>query len=149
MAGFLTPEGEAILARTIREWASSGCDPYPCGLEVWRYANAISGRDPEPLPDHTSRKAMVRLLQREGGLEQYARRLMLSIGWNEVPEAARGDVGVVDLPGMGLTCAISLGSKWMAKGPHRVLTVAAPHVAAWSVPGCLKPLPPQLSPPLD
>src|SRR3546814_3838084 len=62
---------------TLFRSASSGCDPYPCGLEVWRYVNSISGRDPEPLPDHTSRKAMVRLLQREGGLEQYARRLML------------------------------------------------------------------------
>jgi hypothetical protein len=147
VAGFLTPEGEAILARTIREWAGSGCDPYPCGLEVWRYANAISGRDPEPLPDHTSRKAMVELLQHEGGLEQYARRLMLSIGWKEVPDPARGDVAVVDLPGMGLTCSISLGSKWMAKGPHRVLTVAAPHVAAWRLSGCHKPLPDSLLPP--
>lgn len=143
MAGFLTPE--AILSRTIREWASSGCDPYPCGLEVWRYVNAISGRNPEPLPLHTSRKAMVALLQREGGLEQYARRLMLSIGWSEVVEPSRGDVAVVDFPIMGKTCAISLGSTWMAKGRHRVLVMAAPHVAAWSLTKCLKPSPPPLS----
>jgi hypothetical protein len=149
MAGFLTPEGEAILARTIREWASSGCNPYPCGLEVWLYVNAISNRPADPLPDHTSRKAMLELLQQEGGLEAYARRLMLSIGWKEVLEPMRGDVGVVDFPGLGFTCAICLGSKWMAKGPHHVLTVAAPHRAAWSFEGCHKPLPPPLSPQLD
>lgn len=149
MARFLAFEREAILSRTIREWARFGCDAYPCGLEVWRYVNAISNRPADPLPDHTSRKAMLELLQQEGGLEAYARRLMLSIGWKEVLEPMRGDVGVVDLPGMGLTCAISLGSKWMAKGPHRVLTVAAPHVAAWSFHGCLKPLPSPSSPPLD
>lgn len=147
MAGLLTPE--AILSLTIREWARTGCDPYPCGLEVWRYANALSGMDAAPLPTHTSRAAMVRLLKREGGLEQYARRLMLSIGWSEVADPVRGDVAVVDIPGMGLTCAICLGERWMAKGGHHVLTVPAPHVAAWRLSGCHKPLPEPLLPPSD
>lgn len=146
MAGFL---GEAILSRTIRQWASSGCDPYPCGLAMWRYACELSGIDEVPLPHHQTKRSMVNLLRAHGGLAAYADGLLLSIGWSRCSSPARGDVGVADLPGMGLTCAISLGSKWMAKGPHRVLTVAAPHVAAWSVPVCLKPLSPQLSPPLD
>lgn len=75
---------------------------------------------------------MVALLKAEGGLEAYARRLMLSIGWREVDDPKRGDVGVVDIPGMGLTCAICLGSIWMAKGARRVITIEAQHVAAWS-----------------
>lgn len=92
---------------------------------------------------------MQTLLRNEGGLEAYARRLMIGLGWDEVADPARGDVGVAIIPGMGLTCAISLGSKWMAKGAGRVLTVAAPHKAAWRFTGCRKPLPPRLSPRLD
>lgn len=143
MAGFL---GEAILSRTIREWASSGCDPYPCGLAMWRYACELSGIDEVPLPFHQTKRSMVQLLRAHGGLAAYADGLLLSIGWSRCSSPARGDVGVADLPGMGLTCAISLGSKWMAKGPHRVLTIAAPHVAAWRLDGCHKPLPDSLSP---
>lgn len=131
-------ERETILRATIREWASTGCDPYPCGLEVWRYANTVSGAEPPPLPEHIDRAAMVALLREKGGLEAYARSLMLSLGWREVDDPQRGDVGVVDIPGMGLTCAISLGSKWMAKGAHHVLTLPAPHVAAWRFTGCRK-----------
>lgn len=149
MAGLLIPEREVILSQTIRQWAGTGCDPYPCGLEVWRYVNASTGLEAKPLPLHTSRRAMAKLLQDEGGLEEYARGLMLSIGWSEVAAPERGDVGVVDLPGMGLTCAISLGARWMAKGPHRVLIVAAPHRAAWSFTGCRKLSPPPSSLLLD
>lgn len=142
MAGLLTAQHrDEILLATIREWASTGCDPFPCGLAVWRYVNAISGAEALALPDHRERKAMQTLLRDEGGLEPYARRLMLSLGWAEVSDPRRGDVGVIDLPGMGLTCAISLGSKWMAKGPHRVLIVPAPHRAAWSFSRCHKPSP--------
>lgn len=130
---------EAILQSTIREWASTGCDPFPCGADVWAYACKVSGLPIPPLPKHPTRKAVATLLRNEGGLEAYARRLMLSLNWREIAEPGRGDVGVVVIPGMGLTCAISLGSKWMAKGPHRVLTISAPHRAAWSYGECLKP----------
>lgn len=139
MAGLLTPPQEAILALTAREWAASPCDAYPCGLEVWRYVNAFSGRPAEPLPDHTTRKAMVALLQREGGLEQYARGLMLSIGWIEVERPVRGDVAIIDIPGQGITCAICLGGRFMAKGSRLVVTIPATPLAAWSLTQCPKP----------
>lgn len=84
------------------------------------------------------------LLREHGGLEAYSRELILSLGWREVAEPGRGDVGVVRIKGMGLTCAISLGSMWMAKGPHHVLIVRAPHRAAWSL-ECLKQSLPSLS----
>jgi hypothetical protein len=142
VAGFL---GEAILLQTIREWASSECDPYPCGMAVWRYVNAVSGLEPPALPDHQERKAMQTLLREEGGLEPYARSLMATLPWREINLPDRGDVGVVEFPEMGLTCAICLGhsflsgARWMAKGAGFVLTLPAPHRAAWRVTGCLKP----------
>lgn len=146
MAGFLTPEREAILRATVREWASTGCDPYPCGAAVWRYANAMMGKVAPDLPDHSTRKAMATLLLKEGGLPSYARSLMERLQWREVADPARGDVGVVDIAGMGITCAIYLGRGWMAKGAHRVVIVPAPHVAAWRLEPCHKPLVPPSSP---
>lgn len=79
------------------------------------------------------------LLRDEGGLEKYARSLVEPLGWREIASPARGDVGVVMMPEMGLTCAISLGTRWMAKGNRFVLTLSAPHVAAWRLDQCLKP----------
>lgn len=140
---------ELILRNTIREWASTGCDPFPCGISVWRYVCEVSGVPAPELPDHRERKAMQTLLRREGGLEQYSRSLMLGLGWSEITDPARGDVAVVKMPEMGLTCAISLGRTWMAKGKGFVLTLPAPHVAAWRFDGCLKPSPPPLLPPSD
>lgn len=90
---------------------------------------------------------MQTLLREMGGLEAYARNLMLSLSWREIGEAEapeRGDVGVVAMPHIGLTCAIYLGRGWMAKGAHLVLTLPAPHRAAWRVDGCHKRLPPSL-----
>lgn len=133
MARFLK---EGKLQSTIKLWASTPCSAYPCGLEVWRYACLVSGIEPPELPEHQSRREMLELLKEKGGLEQYARELMLSLGWSEVGSPARGDVGVVDFQGMGVTCAISLGIKWMAKGPGNVLTVSAPHRAIWRFQGC-------------
>jgi len=123
---------EQILQATIRRWASTGCDPYPCGYEVWQYVNQVSGVEPEQLPPHQSRRQMLELLRNEGGLMAYAASLMAKLGWAETAHPKRGDVGVVDLPGMGLTCAVFLGSSWMAKGPNKIVTVAADHKAAWS-----------------
>ena len=84
---------------------------------------------------------MATLLRERGGLRPYAAEMMATLNWAPEFNPGRGDVGLVMMPGMGLTCAICLGSTWMAKGPHRVLIIRAPHEAAWSVRECLKPLP--------
>ena len=143
MAGFLgsaeEERRELILESTIREWAKSDCVTYPCGLSVWSYVCEIAGI-PEPLlPPHQTREAMRTLLRDHGGLEQYARSLVEPLGWREIATPGRGDVGVAMLPEMGLTCAIHLGTRWMAKGKRFVLTLPAPHVAAWRLEQCLKP----------
>lgn len=134
MAGLLT--AEQILIDTIVNWASTDCEEFPCGLAVWRYACAISGIDAPALPEHQTTRAMVGLLRDQGGLEQYARTLITALGWQEVPDPQRGDVGVIDLPGSGLTCAICLGALWMAKGRCFVVTVRATPLAAWSFRKC-------------
>lgn len=114
---------------------------------MWRYACEISGVEAPELPEHHERKAMLTLLRSEGGLTPYAGRLMMALQWEPVADPQRGDVGTVFLPEMGLTCAISLGRRWMAKGDGFVISVPAPHVAAWRFTGCRKPSLPPLLPP--
>lgn len=142
MAGFLR---EKALPAIARKWASSPCAPFPCGEEVWAYACEVEGIDPPPLPAHETRRAMTLLLKEQGGLVNYADSLMTSLGWQQVGQPDRGDVGVAALGRMGLTCAICLDGGdgpdgwplWMAKGDHEVVTIRAPFRAAWRAP-CLK-----------
>lgn len=133
MAGFLA---EPILLATIREWASTGCDAHPCALAVGRYMAKVSGLPLPAIPDHPDRKAVATLLRERGGLVRYAGEIAASLSWRVAAAPGRGDVGVIDVPAMGLTCAICLGRSWVAKGHYNVLTVSAPHVAAWSYEGC-------------
>lgn len=71
------------------------------------------------------------------------RQLIGSMGWPEVIEPERGDCGVVEINGMGLTCALCVSGgadpKWMAKGDGLVLVTPAKLVFAWRVPQCPKP----------
>lgn len=126
-----------LLDATIRRWASTPCNPFPCGEEVYVYACGIAGVDPEPLPQHKTRQQVAWLLREKGGLINYAGSLVEAMGWSRlaVPgddRATRGDVGVVTLPGMGATCAICLGDNWAAKGDGFVLIRPALVVsAAW------------------
>lgn len=141
MAGFLI---ETALPAVARQWASSPCAPYPCGEEVWAYACEVEGIETPALPEHRDRRAVTRLLREKGGLVAYAGDLMASIGWQSIEHPDRGDVGVAQLPAMGLTCAICLNAAgfgaeplWMAKGDHRIVTIRAPFKQAWRAP-CLK-----------
>lgn len=142
MAGLLTApalSAEAELAATIRQWASTPCSPFPCGEEVWAYAARVCRRAAPRLPRHRTHAEVARLLRREGGLPAYAARLMASIGWDHVARPARGDVGLVDIPAMGLTCAICLeagepDALWMAKGARQLLVITAPHIDVWRMP---------------
>lgn len=96
----------------------------------------VSGSPLPAIPEHRDRKAVATLLRERGGLVQYAGEMAAALEWREIAEPGRGDVGVIDIPEMGLTCAICLGSGWMAKGPGNVLTLRAPHRAAWRFNGC-------------
>jgi hypothetical protein len=143
-----------LLERTISAWSREPCDPFPCGTEVWRYACSVAGVPVPALPEHRTRRAVTALLREHGGLIPYAASLVEPLGWTrlEVPGAGviqRGDVGVVLIPGMGATCAIYLGRRWMAKGDRAILITEAAPLAAWSAPQCRKLSPPQSSPPSD
>ena len=127
-----------IMHQTGRDWAASRCEPFPCGLAVWEYVCKVSGVEQPELPYHQDRATMIELLRSKGGLEAYARELMLGLGWQEVPDPIAGDVAVADMPGMGLTCVICAGRLMMAKGDGFVLLRPAPVKAVWRYPECLR-----------
>jgi len=115
---------------------------------MWRYACEAIGIPEIELPPHQTTLSMARLLKRNGGLVEYARGLLISIGWGEVDKPRRGDVGVIDAPGMGLTCGIFAGRRWAVKGDGHVLLVEGDPKAIWRAPPCHKPLPPSSHPSL-
>ncbi|MBV2147879.1 hypothetical protein KRZ98_06190 [Sphingobium sp. AS12] len=149
MAGLLSPGPsrlETELLATIRQWASSPCDPFPCARDTLVYACRVSRVAVPRLPAHGGRRDISRVLKANGGLVAYAGTMMAQLGWETVGTPARGDVGVVDIPAMGLTCAICLEGPgdiadpalWMARGDRQLLVITAPHRQAWSM-SCPRP----------
>lgn len=142
MAGLLDPaeaaRREAVLVGTIRRWSSEPCAPHPCGEEVWRYACALAAAEMSLLPNHREDAAMVALLRREGGLANYAGKLVEGIGWQRLSGDAvpvRGDVGVVSFPGQPmLTCAVFLDPCWMTKGDGFLRADRALFSRVWRLP---------------
>lgn len=120
-----------LLEETRRRWAGTSCAAYPCGLEVWRYCCERAGVAVAPLPAHDERKDMLALLRQEGGLVAYAGNLIEPLGWTRRDAPRGGDVGVIDAPGLGHTCAIFLGRRWAAKGNGFMVMIPASPVAVW------------------
>lgn len=149
MARLLSPERsrlETELLATIRQWASSPCDPFPCARDTLAYACRVSRVAVPRLPPHHARRDVARVLKAHGGLIAYADAMMTRLGWAAAATPARGDVGVVDMPVMGLTCAICLDGPtdagnvalWMARGDRQLLVITAPHRQSWSL-SCPRP----------
>lgn len=121
-----------LLTEIAREWAAEKpVTRFSCGIEAWAYVHRLAGLPAPALPAHGTRRELVDLLKPRGGLIEYARSLMLSIGWEETDTPERGDVGIIVLPYIGRTCAICLGDKWMVRGERLVLITPASAVAAW------------------
>lgn len=130
-----------IVDRTVRDWAAT---PFvwgksDCGTSALRYAEAATGRSVMVQPTHKGPKTARVLLALNGGFARYAGSLFSELGMTETDSPARGDVGLIELPGQGLTMCLCLGSGWIAKGDHEVLFVKDLKPAiAWKVPSCPK-----------
>lgn len=144
MAGLLTsgPSGAGLLEATLRRWAAEPCALFPCGLDVWAYCCARAGREVAPLPEHQQRRQMTALLRAHGGLASYAGSLIEPLGWRRTEALQRGDVGVIDLPKMGKTCALFTGERWAVRGDCMVALVRPLELLrSWTWGGalCLRP----------
>lgn len=139
MAGLLTDPAGAPLIATIARWASEPCAPYPCAADVLRHACEVVGAPLPDLPRHETRLQVCQLLRGGGGLIGYANRYLLPLGWQRLDQARtpqlRGDVGVVIFPGMmRASCAICLGSTWLARGDGFIEARPAWPLAMWRAP---------------
>lgn len=131
-----------LLEATLRRWATEPCVPFPCGLDVWAYCCALAGRETTQLPEHQQRRQMTALLRRHGGLAAYAGSLIEPLGWIPTGTPQRGDVGVIDLPKIGKTCAIFTGSRWAVRGDGMVaLLRPLEMLRGWTWGGALCPRP--------
>lgn len=131
-----------LVQKTVRDWAAS---PFvwgasDCALSVLRYVEEATGRAIAVRPTHKGPKTARLLLALNGGFRRYATELARELKLASTDSPARGDVGLIDIPGQGLTMCLCLGKSWIAKGDHEVLFVkGGPLVIAWKVPTCRKP----------
>lgn len=128
--------------QTLRNWATT---PFTwgatdCAMSVLAYAEVATGLKVKVRPTHKGPKTAKLLLALNGGFSRYASAIVKELGLEQTTEPARGDVGLIDVPGQGLTMCLSLGRGWIAKGDREVLFVKdAKPVIAWKVPLCRKP----------
>lgn len=124
-----------LLDLTRDEWMRSDFTwgKTDCGLSVLDYVCRVLERRPLTYPEHTDETTAGELLQGAGGLLKYASGIMLELDLEQTPSPVTGDVGVVDLPIMGHTCAICTGEMWMMRGEARVLLARPTVLRAWRV----------------
>jgi len=138
MARLLTNE-DPVNVEMMR-WAS---EPFvwgssDCALSVLAYIERVSGRTMQTRPVYKGARGAKRYMVKRGGFELCFRRGIAELGCEPVDEARRGDVGLIDLPKVGLSAAICLGAKWAARGHHEVVILPIEPLAAWRLP-CPRP----------
>ncbi|MED5546207.1 MAG: hypothetical protein VYD90_13235 [Pseudomonadota bacterium] len=153
MAGLLTPaaaRSSDAVAHELRHWSTL---PFvdgetDCGLSVIAYVEKVSGRVLKPRPRYAGKLGGQRFLKRRGGFVAFGDWALGQLGCARCTQPVRGDVGLVDLPGSGLTACLCLGMTaaadqpwWAARAHFEVVVIAQAPVAAWRVEGdaqCLK-----------
>jgi len=104
-----------------------------CFQSVISHVEIVTGRAFNR-PHYSSAIGAERILRRAGGFERYCHHVMELLGCPTTVNPERGDVGLVNIPGTGLTFCLCTGQKWAARAEAgAVLVVQAEPVAAWRV----------------
>lgn len=141
MAGLLSlhpaprEAADDAVAATLRQWA---VQPFvwgtsDCFLSVLAYAEAVTGRRMQRRPHYSSALAAGRILRAAGGFEPYCRKVFAQLRCAPTDAPVRGDIGLIDLPDVGLTMCLSLGTFWAARGDREVVVGRARATVAWAV----------------
>jgi hypothetical protein len=142
MARLLSPGSapdavEMALARWNRsrfEWGQTDCFQ-----SVLAHVEFVTGRAFNR-PRYSSAIGAERILRRAGGFERYCSEVMETLGCPTTVNPERGDVGLIDLPRIGLTFCLCTGQKWAARAEAMaVLIIQAEPVIAWRVMPCPRP----------
>lgn len=139
MAGLLNPArpligGDAVSAE-VRLWAQTrfGWGTSDCLLSIVRYVVDVKRRPMPHWPRYSTGAGAARILHRHGGLQAYTGKVLALLGCRPTQWPVRGDVGLIDLPGSGLTACLCLGDKWAARGMDGLVIIDLPPQAAWAV----------------
>lgn len=143
MAGLLTPSDKVTAAtqlglvtdQTLMLWSAL---PFvwgasDCFLSILDHVEEAIGRRFADRPRYRSALEANRILRRHGGFQAYCELVFARLGLEATDKPVRGDVGLVDIPGTGLTACLCLGSSWAARGEGSFTMVQAPAVIAWRV----------------
>ena len=147
MAGLLMPAPDAVGAEIVR-WASEPFDMVSanCGISVAGYAARVTGQRVPRWLNAFGRLGVARLMRGRRAFLAAATRAMADLGCPETDAPERGDVGMVDLPGTGLTACIcawpahagAREAMWIARGDGEALIAPGVAVKAWRV-ACRRP----------
>jgi len=144
VAGLLTSSAAAkpdAVALELQRWAREPFDPVTanCGLSILDYAERITGGVVNPSPRHLNGFAMLALAADPDQFLDYASWILAQLGCAITEKPVRGDVGLADLAGSGLTAALCLGDgQWAARMAHGLAIGPAPARRAWEVRRCPK-----------
>ena len=143
MAGLLTPSDQVAAAtrlglvtdQTLMLWSAL---PFvwgasDCFLSILDHVEEVIGRRYADRPRYRSALEAQRILRRHGGFQAYCELVFAQLGLQVTAQPVRGDVGLVDIPGTGLTACLCLGNSWAARGEGSFTMVQAAAVIAWSV----------------
>lgn len=123
----------------LRRWASEpfGLADDNCGLAVLAYVErALSTPAPAWLSVRLfGRRAARKMIRDRRAFIDASLLAMQQLGCAPTENPLRGDGGLVDLDGSGLTACICLGNnRWAARGDRAVVIQSAESVFAWRVP---------------
>lgn len=143
MAGLLSPAPcpRDAVAETVARWAM---EPFAwgeadCAMSVLRYIEGAIGRGPILRPYYGTAATAARYANRRGGFAAICANVMDREGFERIASPDRGDVGLVELPAIGLTACLCVGpGMWAAKGDRQVVIAPGTATLAWRLP-CPRP----------
>lgn len=128
------PIGE-VTNQTLMLW---GALPFvwgvsDCFLSMLDHVEEATGQHYADRPQYRSAIEAQRILRRHGGFRPFCELVFARLGLEVTTAPLRGDVGLVDIPGTGLTACLCVGASWAARGEGCFTLVQASADIAWSV----------------
>jgi hypothetical protein len=107
---------------------------WDCAMTLANWVREVSGEDPAPMlrGRYRTRLGWMRIVKREGGLVALVGALAFGAGMKPTDRPAPGDVGVVEVPGVGHAGAIRTARGWAVKLDDGIVAGEMPWLAAWS-----------------
>lgn len=128
---------------TVQRWAA---EPFvwgtsDCALSVLGHTERVLGKRLDPPPRYSGELGARRYALRRGGFQAVFAASVEAVGCVPTAEPVRGDIGMIDVPEVGLTAVLCVSARshgrpprWAARGDGMVALIEAEPVIAWSVP---------------